>query len=368
MLLSKSNSYKFYKENYETLLKKNNSLKEKNKSIKEKNKSLKEKNKSLKEKNKQLKIKSKPTLKDTYLRLYGSRGLFCGGNYLDYYMNDDFEDNLKKVTELLDSENKQKFKYLFLRSLLIYLVQQDTLYTENELNEQKRFNEFRNNNIKGNKIGEYEFEGSYNIHPFVDLGLDNDCLEFLKNKDIIDAGAFTGDTSLPLSKITNRNVYAFEPFKDSYETLVKNIENNNISNIVPVNKSLGNIDGERTLYIGNNVQGITSQKDSKVWHEKIVVQESTIDKFVEVNNLDVGYIVIDVEGAETDLLNGAINTIKTQKPILTISIYHLLNDFFNIIPWIDSLNLGYEFEIIKEGPWSFLADTCVQCVVRENLK
>lgn len=357
-LLSKSNSYTFYKENYESLLKENKSLKKKNKSLKKKNKKFK----------KQLDKKAKASLYDEFRQRYSARGVFCSKDYLDFYLDDDFEDNLKNVTQHLDSKNKEYYKYLILRSMFIYMLQMKTIYTEDEIKEQKRFREYKKNNVKGNKIGEFEFEGGYNIHPFVDLGLDDDCLEFLKNKDIIDAGAYTGDTSLPLSKITDKNVYAFEPFDESYDLLVKNIENNNISNIVPVKKSLGNIDGERTLYVGNNVQGITSQKDSKEWHEKFTVQESTVDKFVEDNDLDVGFIIIDVEGAETDLLNGAINTIKTQKPILTISIYHLMSDFFNIIPWVADLDLGYEFRIVKEGPGSFMADTCVQCVVRDNLK
>ena len=87
---------------------------------------------------------------------------------------------------------------------------------------------------------------------------------------------------------------------------------------------------------------------------------------MEENYLDVGLISIDVEGAEMDLLNGALNTIKTQKPILNISIYHSVDDFFNIIPWIANLDLGYEFKVYKEQPWPFLADTIVQCKVKNG--
>ena len=62
-----------------------------------------------------------------------------------------------------------------------------------------------------------------------------------------------------------------------------------------------------------------------------------------------------------DLLEGAVNTLKTQKPILEISIYHKISDFFDIIPWIANLNLDYDFKIVKEQPWSFVVDTIVQC-------
>ena len=125
---------------------------------------------------------------------------------------------------------------------------------------------------------------------------------------------------------------------------------------------MGNINGERTLYLsGDNVQGITSNENARSYDEEIKVEEVTVDKFVEENNLDVGYITIDVEGAEMDLLEGALNTIKTKRPILTISIYHKVTDFFEIIPWIADLDLDYEFKVIKEQPWPFLGDTVVQC-------
>jgi hypothetical protein len=41
--------------------------------------------------------------------------------------------------------------------------------------------------------------------------------------------------------------------------------------------------------------------------------------------------------------------------------YHSIDDYFEIIPMIANLNLGYEFEVLKEQPWPFLGDTIVQC-------
>ena len=249
--------------------------------------------------------------------------------------------------------------------LFIDLILNISLYFNYELEDQEKFTEFKINNSANEEIAGYKFTGNYNLHPFINLGLSEKDLEYIKNKDIIDAGAFTGDTSIPLSKVTDKNIYAFEPFKESFDLLKKNIEDNNIKNIVPVNKSLGNINGERTLYLsGNNVQGITSDSNMRQYNEELKVQEVTVDEFVKENNLNVGYITIDVEGAKMDLLNGAINTIKTQKPILFISIYHKVSDYYGIIPWIANLDLGYEFNIIKENPWTFLADTLVTCKIK----
>lgn len=347
-MLSKSNSYNYYKSQNELLKNEVESLKQEIRALKE---------------------EERTTLRKVYLSSYGNAGAFCNWSYINYFFRDDFEDKFKEVTKNLDRRSKRKFKWILLRALSVNWITRPTLYFEDELQAQKDFTEFNKNNASKNQIAGFKFSGNYNLHAFFDLNLTNEDKEFIKNKDIIDAGAFTGDTALPLSKITEKNVYAFEPFEDSFNLLNKNINDNQIKNIVPINKSLGNLNGERTLYLsGENFQGITSDPDAREYDTELKVQETTIDTFVENNNLNVGYITVDVEGGEKDLLNGAINTIKKQKPILTISIYHSVSDFFEIIPWIANLNLGYEFEVLKEHPWPFLADTVVVCRTKNNKK
>lgn len=346
-ILSKSNSYAYYKKRNEKLVEENLLLKNEISSLKE-----------FKQKN----------LKKEFFESYGEASSFCNWKYLDYFLMDDFEDILKNVTQNLDSDSKKKFKLILLRVLIVNMIRQDSLYFDDELEKQDKFIEFRKNKCKNNKIGKYNFTGNYNLHLFINLNLTDEEKTFIKNKDIIDAGAFTGDTAIPLSEITEKNVYAFEPFKDSFDTLVKNIQDNGIDNIIPENKSLGDVNGERSLFLsGNNVQGITNDPNIRKHDQVIKVEEVTIDKFVKDNDLNVGLISVDVEGAELDLLKGAIETIKHQKPILTISIYHKASDFFEIIPWIANLNLGYEFKIEKEHPWPFLADTIVKCVCNKKI-
>ena len=340
-ILSKSNSYRYYKQRNEILEKENESLKAEID---------------------KLKNKEDLTLIDQFNKDYPNSSGFCNWSYIDYFFKDDFEDRLKAVTKNLDHDSKLKYKWILLRALSTNVLTRDSLYFYYELDDQKKFTDFKINNSNANEIAGFKFTGEYNLHAFIDLNLTSEDKEFLKDKDIIDAGAYTGDTSLPLSKVTEKNVYAFEPFEDSYNILNKNIKDNNIDNIVPEMKSLGNINGSRSLYLsGQNVQGITSNPEARNYDRELKVDEVTIDQYVEDNNLNVGFITVDVEGAEMDLLEGAINTLKTQRPILHISIYHKVTDFFEIIPWIANLDLNYEFKVFKEQPWPFLADTVVQC-------
>ncbi|MCC8278461.1 FkbM family methyltransferase [Campylobacter sp. VicNov18] len=58
------------------------------------------------------------------------------------------------------------------------------------------------------------------------------------------------------------------------------------------------------------------------------VEVTTLDSYLEKNPLDIGFIKVDIEGFEQEFLKGAVNTIKTQKPTMLISIYYNPNDFF----------------------------------------
>ena len=131
---------------------------------------------------------------------------------------------------------------------------------------------------------------------------------------------------------------------------------------VPVEASLSDKNGEEKIYLsGDNVQGITSDESFRRYDKSFTVETMTIDKYVQENNLNVGFIKVDVEGTEQKLLKGAIETIKSQKPFLILSIYHNPSDFYEIKPWIEKLDLGYNFKISKERPWTFLADTVLEC-------
>jgi len=63
--------------------------------------------------------------------------------------------------------------------------------------------------------------------------------------------------------------------------------------------------------------------------------------------MTVGLIKVDIEGAERDFLAGAERTIREQKPVLIISIYHSADDFYSIKPLIESWGLGYKSKVWK---------------------
>ena len=62
---------------------------------------------------------------------------------------------------------------------------------------------------------------------------------------------------------------------------------------------------------------------------------------------------------------GALETIRTQKPTLILSIYHNASDFFDIKPLIENLDLGYKFKVHKPFDYTIVAETVLICEVRD---
>lgn len=182
-------------------------------------------------------------------------------------------------------------------------------------------------------------------------------LEKIRLGDFIDAGACLGESALVLSKYTDGKIHSFEPMKRLYSLMLKTIKMNNKTNIVPVNKALG--DKEEKVIV-DSFALLIDEKNSLPKEE---IHITTIDNYVEKNDIRVSLIKTDIEGAEQSLLRGAIETIKRDKPVLLISIYHNADDFFNIKTMIEDLNLGYKFKIEKEKT-VIVHETMLICEVR----
>ena len=187
-------------------------------------------------------------------------------------------------------------------------------------------------------------------------------LNQVKNKNIIDAGAYIGDSAILFSYYTDKNIYSFEPFLQNYNLMLKTIELNKKNNIIPVNMALGDSNKELSLYSNGNLNmGLSIDRNSEQSDINCIenkVKMVTLDSYVKENNIEVGLIKTDLEGFEQPFLKGAIETIKEQKPVLIISIYHNYSDFFEIKPMIENLNLGYKFKIIEpKAPESAVVST-----------
>ena len=248
-------------------------------------------------------------------------------------------------------------------------IDEPVYFSQSQSQKIKKLSEEYNNKII--KINEELFIYDKYILPFnqfeIEVFYDKSGMDYIKNinqvknKNIIDAGGYIGDSAILFSDYTDKNVYSFEPFLHHYNMMLKTIELNKKNNIIPVNMALGDSNKELSLYsdgdlnMGLSIERNSEQSDINCIENK--VKMVTLDSYVKENNIEVGLIKTDLEGFEQPFLRGAIETIKEQKPVLIISIYHNYSDFFEIKPMIENLNLGYKFRIIRNKSPQLITET-----------
>jgi len=155
-----------------------------------------------------------------------------------------------------------------------------------------------------------------------------------KGDVVVDAGAHYGFYTIRASKLVGEQgiVIAFEPHPKNYNRLVMNLKLNKVTNVKAFNTALGNVDGTTKLYVGSHAGG-----HSVVFErgKPINVKISRLDTVVDELGLGkVDLIKIDTEGAELDIMKGALNTIRKYRPKLTIAAYHMVNEAEIIAKWL----------------------------------
>jgi FkbM family methyltransferase len=187
--------------------------------------------------------------------------------------------------------------------------------------------------------------------------------KFIAGKDVIDAGAYVGDSALILRELTDGTIHAFEADKRNCELIPKTLEWNQLTDVKIINAALGDKNGEISLNIGevfNRINTIMDISNRPLQFQGTVkVKQQTIDAYVEKNGIKVGLIKSDIEGAESMMLRGAENTLRTQRPTLLISIYHNMNDFIQIKPWLEDLDVGYSFKIFHPTIPNFVIEETI---------
>jgi len=137
------------------------------------------------------------------------------------------------------------------------------------------------------------------------------------DKNMLDIGAHTGTYSISLAHLCN-TVYAFEPQQMTYYALCGSVALSNIKNINCIKYGLGSVNqvGLQTLNIvsddggGSTLHGDGSSNSSNS-NSKILKTETIEVKTLDrLNITNIGFIKMDVEDNELNVLQGAVNTLK----------------------------------------------------------
>jgi FkbM family methyltransferase len=140
----------------------------------------------------------------------------------------------------------------------------------------------------------------------------------------LDIGAHIGLHSMYMANL-GKSVIAFEPQPLLFSILVENIVANQHT-ILPIQKLMTNHDGDLTMAIPKcydrfqNPGGL-GVVDSSFSHPDLVVREFPCSRLDSLHLGNVGFIKIDVEGHEMEVLQGACGLLERDRPILIIELF-----------------------------------------------
>lgn len=139
-----------------------------------------------------------------------------------------------------------------------------------------------------------------------------------RDRVAIDVGANKGVYTHLLATLVP-HVHAFEPNPKAYRWLTRSLP----ANVTPHRVALSDKDGDSLLYVPkhsggySNQHGSLSEATATAPHGAVPIEARTLDSCALTN---VGFIKIDVEGFEAEVLAGAQRTIHQSKPVLLIEI------------------------------------------------
>lgn len=157
----------------------------------------------------------------------------------------------------------------------------------------------------------------------------------------IDGGAYNGDTARTLLSHHPEveRIYAVEPDARTYRKLSAYAEAQEPGRVIPIPAALWSKEGEADFAASGNRN--SSLVSSSYEHKVAPTALTTVDAIAADTHID--YIKYDLEGAEKEALDGSLATIRRDRPILAISLYHRSEDLFVLPLWVHSLGLGYRF-------------------------
>lgn len=111
---------------------------------------------------------------------------------------------------------------------------------------------------------------------------------------IIDAGANIGMAVLYWKKrYPKAKIIAFEPSREAYKSLVKNVEANNLKDVICIDKALSNTNGTQKFTTNEVISGsLILEKDLANNYD---VETTTLGEYLKD---EVDFLKIDIEGAE----------------------------------------------------------------------
>ena len=171
---------------------------------------------------------------------------------------------------------------------------------------------------------------------------------FPKGTAFIDAGCFDGHDSLRFAEWCcgdYSEIIALDPDPANFKNCRHALKS--LRNVRLMPAALGSTRSKATFFTwGSAGSRLASAMENSIYTkpgyaEEIAVDVLPLDEIIGEDK--VGFIKMDIEGAELDALHGAKVLLQRDKPFLAVSVYHISGDMLAIMDYLHNLVPEYHF-------------------------
>lgn len=252
------------------------------------------------------------------------------------------KNKIRKVCDILEDEYSLKVFYVCLKNYIKY----------------KSVFDKKNVNV-ANELYTYKAINEDNQYFYSEL------VEFDSSSNIVDCGAYIGDT---IMEIVYRDIpfdkyFAFEMDKENYGKLMNNLNKTSLRIREKIKAfNLGVYSETKEVIYSNCGQENKAGSSMFLQGQRLRARVTALDE--KLDKEAITHIKMDIEGAEVFALKGAEQIIKSRRPTLMICLYHRINDFWNIPIYINDTVSGYKFYMRHHS--DSVAETVLYAVPSEN--
>lgn len=216
--------------------------------------------------------------------------------------------------------------------------------------------------------GVYEYMRSRNADIIVNICTESEqyfipeVLNAIKEPlNLVDGGAYVGELyqSIKKNHLQLEHWYCFEADADNYQRLLKQSEKGGLTGVqICIEKGLW--DKEGVLYFDADKNTV-----SRIVDYKTDSQIETVSLNTYLKDKNCNFIKMDIEGAEYPALRGAMDVIRRDRPILAISIYHSVEDYYRIPDYLMGMLESYRYYIRHHA--LILSETVLYAIPKERV-
>ena len=183
----------------------------------------------------------------------------------------------------------------------------------------------------------------------------NSLTESAKGGIFVDCGAYRGDTAerfINWSGGRYERIFAIQADKKNFSMLEGFVRDKGYKNVSLINCGVWNKKGVLSFNSTGSVLSYLVDADTnyEMDAEFDSIQVDTLDNII--GDEPVNFVKLMIQGSELNALQGAVNVVKSQKPLLAIAAFQNPSALITIPQFIKNLNVGYKIYLRKHSRFS----------------